>query len=556
MTISLLAQHVALIRDAVPPPSPPPSPPPPAPAPPPSPAPPPPDTAPPAFAVAAVPTVDVTRTTLIDPAKTIATITTAEASVRVDTSAVVPGCTFSLTGSPPTACVLNGTPTVAGITRVFLTYVRDDGTNTVLGSSTHDISVLDTSVLLVIGDQHNLTVRRGSYANVVLCEPEIAQNINVMAVPDIGIYGTLGDGLTTGTGFLLGFTWTAGVTSSGVARVRGVVMNEPGVYTLNLSYYVQGAAPPRLLGTSVHTITVLPTSSPPAPAPAPVPAPPAPAPSPAPSPPAAPSPPPIAVADPLLASVLLLNRLDTGAQSFGSATPPYTAEYPSLRGPNLVGLGLLDRGAGRFDALYATGVSLEVPDSWAFPTAAFTVECILTMNASLSGLVDGEGGGSSNILIPVVTYKDGSGIFTWMLGILFQPMYADGRYYRIARGIMIRRKASGALAYVISSMNSTLEAFTHLAGSGSDTATGVWLSGDATSAAGTALNRSALSGGRVHVGGLAEMPSRFIVGPGFVCEVRPMVGGLVKEVRLNGLQRYTPGTDLTAEQLVHPWPNY
>lgn len=545
---NLLAQHVPLIRDAVAP-TPPPSPPPPSPAPPPSPTPPPATTPPPTFTVVAVPTAELTRTTLISPAKTLATITTSEASVRVDTSAAIPGCTFSLTGSPPTACVLNGTPTVAGITRVFLTYVRDDGTNTVLGSSTHDISVLDAAVLMVIGDQQHLTVRRGDYVDTLLCEPEIAQNIPaVYASRSMSIWGQPGGSAVGTRGDIISFAWTPAATSSGALRVWGVVDIPPGVYTLNVDYYMSRGPGLgiRVLGSSAHTITVLAPGSAAAPPPAATPAPPAPAPSPGPAPPAVPTPPPLPVADPNLASVLLLTPMgDT--LTLGGGDGSTAALFPSTIGPDLAGQWAQDGTAS------TVGVSCSVPDAWAYPTAAQTVECFVKMDTALSGLNDT---GASNILIPVLTYKDGGGTLTWLLGILFEPQQVNGTWQRVPKAIMIRRKDDGSLTYVISAATSTLGTFAHLAATTSDTATGLWLAGDATNAAGTGLNRLALSSGRIYVAGLAEMPARFTIDSGFVCDVRPMAGGVVKEVRLTSLQRYTPGTDLTAAQLVHPWPNY
>lgn len=289
---AILAQHVALIRDYVNAPSPAPSPP--ASPPVPSPAPPPPTAAPPVFTVAAVSPVDFTISTLISPDRELATITTAETSVAILASASVPGVTFNVVGSPVTAITASGTPTTAGQTRVVLTYVRDDGSGLVLGSSTHTINVIDPSILFVAGANANYSGRAGVPVSATLCSPSIALDVDVLAFPNVTVPGCT-----------VALDWTRGGTSTGVMTLAGTPTTV-GAYSLTVTYYALG----RIVGTSAHTITITaawtPAPSPPAPAPAPTP----PTPAPVPSPPAAPAPGPLPGADPLFSSVLLLHRFN------------------------------------------------------------------------------------------------------------------------------------------------------------------------------------------------------------------------------------------------------
>ena len=289
--LTILAQHAALIRDyaaSSPAPAPPASPPVP------SPAPPPPDTTPPVFTVAAVSPVDFTISTAISPARTLATITTAETSVAILASASVPGVTFNVVGSPVTSITATGTPTTAAQTRVVLTYVRNDGSGLVLGSSTHVINVIDPSILFVAGANASYSGRAGVPVAVTLCSPSLALDVDVLAFPNVGTPGCT-----------VSLAWTRGGTSTGVLTLAGTPTTE-GVYSLTVTYYALG----RIVGTSAHTITITaawtPAPSPPAPAPAPTP----PTPAPVPSPPAAPTPGPLPAADPPFASVLMLHHFD------------------------------------------------------------------------------------------------------------------------------------------------------------------------------------------------------------------------------------------------------
>lgn len=295
MSANLLAQHVALIRDYV---TTVPTPAPPAPAPPPAPVAPP---VPPAFVVLAVPAIDLTISTAISPAKSLAAITTAETAVLAQANVSIPGCTVNVVGSPVTGITLTGTPTTAGLYRLVLTYVRNDGSGLILGSSLHDITVIDPAVLFVAGSNANYTGRAGVPVNVTLCSPTLALNANVLGFPDVTVPGCVAS-----------LTWTQGGTSSGTFRLVGTPTT-PGTYNMTVSYF-NGA---RLIGTSVHIITITAAWNPAPPPPPPAPAPPAPAPAPAPSPAPVPSPPPRPGADPFFALVKMLHSFNA-AQEIGA----------------------------------------------------------------------------------------------------------------------------------------------------------------------------------------------------------------------------------------------
>ncbi len=282
-----------------------------APAPAPSPVPP---VTPVVFDVAAVSPVDFTKSTAISPARTLATVTTAETGVSIVASATVPGVTFNVVGSPVTSITATGTPTTAAQTRVVLTYVRNDGSGTVLGSSTHDVRVIDPAVLFTVGPCANLSARVGEYVDVVLCEPTMAANVSsVIARANYSLPASLHASPFTGTPSqeMLAWQWTPGVTSAGTYRATGApTIGALGTYTLTVSYYSNTGWPQLLLGTSTHSINITSASTPASPAPAPSPAPTPPTPAPAPSPPAAPAPNPIPGSDPYFASVLVLHHFD------------------------------------------------------------------------------------------------------------------------------------------------------------------------------------------------------------------------------------------------------
>ena len=72
-----------------------------------------------AFAVSGLAQLDLTISTAISPAKSLATITTAQlaANVALVVRGAVPGCTFAITGSPVVSGIqVSGTPTTYGDT--------------------------------------------------------------------------------------------------------------------------------------------------------------------------------------------------------------------------------------------------------------------------------------------------------------------------------------------------------------------------------------------------------------------------------------------------------
>jgi hypothetical protein len=299
MSIALLAQHSLLVREG------PPVAPAPAPAPPPSPAPPP---VPPAFAISPVDTIYLTKSIAIVTPVLLADIVTAETVVRVDVAPAVPGCAFALVGSPPTQLVITGTPATASQVRLSVTYVRNDGSNMVLGGSIHTLNIIDPATLFVGGLCANLSARVGEFVDVVLATPTIALNVEAVMTANRALQSVFPAYSGQPRGDLLALAWTAGATSSGTLRAKGIPMSSAiGSYTLTVSYWSRSGWPAFLLGTTTHDVTITDASTPAPAPPAPAPAPPAPAPAPVPSPP--PSPPRVG-SDPLYASVLLLHRFN------------------------------------------------------------------------------------------------------------------------------------------------------------------------------------------------------------------------------------------------------
>lgn len=556
--LTILAQHAALIRDyaaSSPAPAPPASPPVP------SPAPPPPDTTPPVFTVAAVSPVDFTISTAISPARTLATITTAETSVAILASASVPGVTFNVVGSPVTSITATGTPTTAGQTRVVLTYVRNDGSGLVLGSSTHVINVIDPSILFVAGANASYSGRAGVPVSATLCSPSLALDVDVLAFPNVGIPGCT-----------VSLAWTRGGTSTGVLTLAGTPTTV-GTYSLTVTYYALG----RIVGTSAHTITITaawtPAPAPPAPAPAPTP----PTPAPVPSPPAAPSPGPLPAADPPFADVLMLHHFDLSDQF---DPQPEFSDTSDGTGPNpLFGRcqGYVATVGGRFlgsDIASAPGAAGEAVLLEA--GAAIVASIDSTFDATLDNItaefmvrVDSTtglwGGGTDTLFTPLLTCLNPGGEFVWCMG-LTSVYTATGRQVTPKFWRATRHAASGNPTIAVSGADFLAAApgrFIHFAaqfGPPSQRNAAWWdgQGGQTTSAltapaAGVALR----SGAVLLLGGSVALPSN--TGLGGV-RLHPLYGA-VDELRITAADRYsyadaTTTAAITAAQRAIPFAGY
>ena len=526
----------------------------PAPTPSPSPAPSP---APIAFAVAAVPRVDFTIAAAISPARTLATITTAEATAIVRADVAIPGLTFNVVGSPVTSITVTGTPTVAAVNRVVLTYTRADGT--VLGSSIHTINVIDPAVLFAAGLCASLSARVGQTLDVVLCSPTIALRVESVAISqDRGLACELKTVGGVESRDLLEWVWTPGATSSGVLRAKGVVAPSAiGSYTLTVTYRTPGWPSP-VLGTSVHTINITPAATAAPPAPAPAPAPPAPAPAPSPSPPPAPAPSPLPAADPLIASVLGLWRFDT-ITSFGSAFVT-----PGTIGPLMLGSFSLtnESAVGRAAQDVSRGVRAVTAAPWPTAPAEVTVEAaVLVRNFEDLGRV-----GSTSRFIPLVSCVDASeSSLIWSLGYGGWDVIDAGAGFARRRAVQLCfvrvNQSSGAVVTAISpgfSDPAGLDSFNHVAGQFAPGYTASWWAGRGSSSIAfplAAADGLTPAGSRIVVGG--RVP-RFSL-PGGPAEVISM-NGVIDELRITAAARYSVAGAFTmaipAASLQLPFPNY
>lgn len=550
------------------------------------------------FTVAAVSPVDFTISTLISPARTLATITTAETSVAILASASVPGVTFNVVGSPVTSITATGTPTTAGQTRVVLTYVRNDGSGLVLGSSTHTINVIDPSILFVAGANANYSGRAGVPVNVTLCSPSIALNVDVLAFPNVTVPGCT-----------VTLDWTPGGTSTGVLTLAGTPTTV-GTYSLTVTYYALG----RIAGTSAHTITIAAAWTPPPPAPAPAPAPTPPTPAPVPSPPPAPAPGPLPGADPLFSSVLLLHRFNasdvveevqnhrgdgpvtgggevlTITRNFVGMRPedgqriievtdirprPYrgnsilpgqftrvlnvctmnngpiadlvgTADayftyreplrYTGVVGPSLSGRMISAAGASGEAAGFDGGAGLRCDATAAMgaATTALTVECYVTADDA-TGLW---AGGSGSRYTPLVSCVNPGNQLVWTLGLW---SFEDGYSGRVVTAVMWRA-TTGTPSYSISPQSSIASApggFLHIAGQWSVAgALGCWWAGEGgaivDSLSPGTAGRPVQAGAYLVVGGSCPPPQAL----NMPWTIKPLVGRM-DELRITAAQRYS-----------------
>lgn len=266
----------------------------------------------------------------------------------------------------------------------------------------------------------------------------------------------------------------------------------------------------------------------------------------------------MALADPLIASVLLLNPMSSGAQDLTGSAAPFAATYPSQIGPNLTGTGLLERGGAYFER--TMGARATVPDAWDISNAAFCVEAVVGIDWVATRTFP-PSRATKAPYSPILTYIDGDGALVWSLGILSRRVAHDGDYRWSPHLVMWRRTASGFVTYAESTVAAAINAspfggFAHVAAACNDTNVCVWWKGAATNRTGTAFNRVARNGGKVHVAGSGGSGSVIEFALGLWSEVRPLHQSIVKDIRITSALRYTPGTDLTTAQMVTPWANY
>lgn len=263
---AILAQHAPLIRDY-------PSAPPPPPAPPAPPTPPEPPQAEPITFSAVIRSGLYGEIGTAISSTTLATITCADAAMTIVQSEVVAGLTFSYSAGVLTVA---GTPTGSTrVQRVVVSYIASDGSNSVRGSTAHQITLVSVAEVLTIGSIAGITGRVGVPLELTLCTP--TANFDA----DVQCYGA-----TAIRGLTVNWVWDRALRS-GTLSVGGTpqqTFGPSGAFSFGFS--VAG----RSLGSGISSCTIVQAYEPPAPAPAPTPSPPAPSPSPPPAPTPAPAP--------------------------------------------------------------------------------------------------------------------------------------------------------------------------------------------------------------------------------------------------------------------------
>lgn len=244
---------------------------------------------------------------------TLATITCADASMTIALSHTVPGLTFSYAGN---VLSVAGTPTgPTSLTRVVVSYIASDGSNSVRGSTEHEITIVDASEVLTIGSMAGASGRVGVPLTATLASPSTNYEVNVRITPNSSV-----PGLTPA------LSWTVGSGSASGSLTISGTPTTAGTYSLEVDYFGFGVN----IGTSTHSIVIAAAYQPPAPAPSPTPAPPAPSPSPPPAP--TPAPAPSHGPDPVLTTTRVLMRFnrstgiayDERGNTFTSSGPTFS----------------------------------------------------------------------------------------------------------------------------------------------------------------------------------------------------------------------------------------
>ncbi len=537
---AILAQHAPLIRDY-------PSAPPPPPAPPAPPTPPqPPQAEPITFSA-------VTRASLFGvigsaiSSTTLATITCADASMTIVQSETVAGLTFSYS-----AGVLTIAGTATGSTRVqrvVVSYIASDGSNTVRGSTSHEITLVKASEVLTIGSMAGAAGKVGRALSANLASPSANYLVGVTAHPASSVPGCEAT-----------LAWTeASPTSNGTLTLTGTP-TQAGTFVLNVEYR-NGAVE---LGSSAHSIVIAAAYESPAPAPAPAPAPSPPSPSPPPAP--TPAPAPGLGGDPTLANVKVLMRFDTATGiAYDHRGNTFTNNGATLT------TGAVAQGAAFTGA--ATTISGTVASLDGI-SAGLSVECMADISATAWTALTAAGGDQR--FCPVASYTATDGTLLWALGFLSRLVNVNlpgtTPYRRVDAMFWTALDDAYALTAAASAGLGGITArparFVHMAGelkpyTALSWERASWLSGVLclSSLRGLGVAPVARSTGRLQIGGAcAAFPS-------YVNNLYPLTtivpfSGVVDELRIKTPGQYADLMDgdgplaITLARRVIPWPNY
>lgn len=535
---STLAQHAPLIYDTLPPGIAPPAPPQP---------PQPPVADPIAFNV-------VTRPRLFGivgdaiSSTTMATVTCVDASMTILQSEPVPGLTFSYAAN---VLSVAGTPTgPSRVHRVVFSYMSSDGDYTVRGSTSHEITIVDTSEVLTIGDMAGAGGRVGIPLSVTLANLSANYLVNVTAHPGVLI-----------PGLAASLAWTPDATSTGVLTLAGTP-TFAGTYSLTVNFRA-GAID---LGTSTHSVVIAPAYEVAPPAPAPAPAPPAPAPVPPPAP--TPAPAPGLGPDPFIDDVKVLMHFNnaTGLVYDEKGNTFTNSGATATTGAVLEG-ALLQAG----NSIYATVPDCDGSDGYLAADALVDIDA--TAWAALNAP------GSAERYCPVLSYISSSNTVVWTIGFGSWMVQLQGVTTRIvvpigysaltsAIGRTLPFKRVMTLSNAIAVDMPRPAKFVHLCMARAETEAtptaftqASWFGGNGafSNDGGVIANLVSSPAGRVQIGGFVPAMQPLVnVAPQIVA-----FSGVVDEVRItaNGANRYgsatlTDGSNLSPLLRVIPWPNH
>lgn len=523
MISGIFAQHQSLIRDY-------PSAPPPPPAPPAPPTPPqPPQPQPIAFSVIARDSLFGITGSAIGTI-TLATVTCTDGAMTISASEAVPGLTFSYAAKVLT---ISGTPTTpTGVHRVVVSYIASDGSNTIRGSTTHEITIVAVAEVLTIGTIAGITGRVGDPLNQVICTPTANFDANVLSF-----------GNTTIRGLTAQWTWNRALRT-GELRLIGTPLEGFGP---NGGYSFAFIANQQVIGSGSSSCTIVQGHQAPAPAPAPAPSPAPPAPSPPPAP--APAPAPGLGPDPLFSAVKALLH-------FNSATGLLT----DVKGNVFSATGTVSSDVGAVaEGLRTSGVSFiqgQVNDIDAATNFNFTAECMVDLGQTAWDALNAPG--TDERYCAVLTYLSATGQAIWMLGFARWSGSVFPIFWHLASSQIFPRSISSFLGEI----PSRPARFVHLAYSSfalSGNGRGaLWLDGAPMSPVAFRVGDDAAAGGSLRIGGVTPAIRYLVNAKDALCIP---FDGVIDEVRVTPVCRYQAyiGSSATAIPLasrVIPWPNY
>ncbi len=333
---------------------------------------------------------------------TLATLTCTDIAATAKYSATFPGLSFNLSWVAPKTGTLtiSGTPTGDPIhTKLTVSYIGSDAGKATLGITQHDITIVDASKVLTLGNMKSVSCTEGVY---LVATPLVDLSSNY----DLDLTYAIRSGRpadapnTPGAALALAWDRQARLGSFTIAGAMAY-----GTYTLIVDYFANGV----LAATSTHTIIVSHRYEAPPPAPAPVPPPLPPAPSPPPAP--APVPGPSYGGDPYFDDVGVLLHFDAISGFLTDQKGNFVTS--AAGGAEMVGGGAV-RECARIVPGFGNGVFVREDKNIGRSQNEMTVECFVKMSDSTWNALMAPGGDER--WCQVAAHVNGSGMIVWALG--------------------------------------------------------------------------------------------------------------------------------------------